>query len=82
MPDCVAELLRRGGGSFCGQNTKGLTPKQISCQVPSANGTFVNGTCYAKPVVPLCSGNGNVQLNFGAPEYVGESCNHQPLKWE
>jgi uracil-xanthine permease len=60
-----------GGGAFCGENTGGLPPKQITCQVPDGSGTFVNGTCFAKAIVPQCSGNGHVVLPFGSPEYLG-----------
>lgn len=63
-----------GGGSFCGQNAKGLPPSVIKgCMVPASatNSTLVNGTCYTKPVVPLCNTDGNVKLKFGAAEYVG-----------
>lgn len=39
---------------------------------PNTDGQYVNGTCYSKPIVPLCTGNGHVMLNFGAPEYIGQ----------
>jgi hypothetical protein len=32
---------------------------------------MLQGTCYAPAIVPLCSGNGEVQLLFGSAAYVG-----------
>lgn len=31
----------------------------------------MNGTCYAAAKTSLCTGNGEVELRFGSPEYVG-----------
>jgi len=31
----------------------------------------VNGTCFAAAKTSLCTGNGEVELRFGSPEYVG-----------
>ena len=30
----------------------------------------MNGTCYGSSIVPKCTGNGHVQLYYGAPEYA------------
>ena len=42
-----------------------LPATQIDCMVTGSNGALVPGTCYEEPVIPLCSGNGNVELKFG-----------------
>lgn len=61
-----------GGGSVCQEYAEGLPPVQIDCRVPDATGAFtVNGTCYAAAKTSLCTGNGEVELKFGSPEYVG-----------
>ena len=39
--------------------------------LPDSTGELVNATCYTKPYVPLCTGNGEVELPFGSPEYIG-----------
>ncbi|DBB13713.1 TPA: hypothetical protein ACH3X3_000728 [Trebouxia sp. C0006] len=61
-----------GGGSVCQEYAEGLPPVQIDCRLPDASGAFtVNGTCYAAAKTSLCTGNGEVELRFGSPEYVG-----------
>lgn len=61
-----------GGGSVCQEYAEGLPPVQIDCRVADATGAFtVNGTCYAAAKTSLCTGNGEVELKFGSPEYVG-----------
>lgn len=42
-----------------------LPATQIDCMVTGADGALVPGVCYEEPVIPLCSGNGNVELKFG-----------------
>ena len=42
-----------------------LPATQIECMVTGSNGALVPGVCYEEPVIPLCSGNGNVELKFG-----------------
>ncbi|KAK9806190.1 hypothetical protein WJX72_004800 [[Myrmecia] bisecta] len=64
-----------GGGSDCGSSYQGLPAEPIPCQVPSGpNGTYVPGECYAKQVIPLCNTNGQVELPYGSPEYIGLGC--------
>lgn len=62
-----------GGGSVCQEYANGLEPKQIDCRVlDSSTGLFTaNGTCFAPAEVSLCDGNGEVELRFGSPEYIG-----------
>ena len=61
-----------GGGSVCQEYAEGLPPVQIDCRLPDATGAFtVNGTCFAPAETSYCTGNGEVQLRFGSPEYVG-----------
>ncbi|KAL3148343.1 hypothetical protein ABBQ38_013800 [Trebouxia sp. C0009 RCD-2024] len=62
-----------GGGAVCQETANGLEPEQIDCRVLDATtGLFTaNGTCFAPPEVSLCSGNGEVMLQYGSPEYVG-----------
>ena len=49
-----------------------MPPVQIDCRVADATGAFtVNGTCYAAAETSYCTGNGEVELKFGSPEYVG-----------
>ncbi|KAL0033065.1 hypothetical protein WJX79_000796 [Trebouxia sp. C0005] len=61
-----------GGGSVCQEYAEGLPPVQIDCRVPDASGAFtVNGTCFAASQTSYCTGNGEVELRFGSPEYVG-----------
>ncbi|KAL3137001.1 hypothetical protein ABBQ32_006593 [Trebouxia sp. C0010 RCD-2024] len=62
-----------GGGAVCQETASGLEPEQIDCRVLDATtGLFTaNGTCFAPPEVSLCSGNGEVKLQYGSPEYVG-----------
>lgn len=31
----------------------------------------MNGTCFAASQTSYCTGNGEVELRFGSPEYVG-----------
>lgn len=58
---------------MCQETASGLEPEQIDCRVLDATtGLFTaNGTCFAPPEVSLCSGNGEVKLQYGSPEYVG-----------
>ena len=42
-----------------------LPATQIDCMVTGSNGALVPGVCFEEPVIPLCSGNGNVELKFG-----------------
>ena len=61
-----------GGGSVCQEYAEGLPPVQIDCRLPDASGAFtVNGTCFAPAKTSYCTGNGEVELRFGSPEYVG-----------
>lgn len=62
-----------GGGAQCQATASGLEPKQIDCRVlDGSTGLFTaNGTCFAPPEVSLCDGNGEVELRFGSPEYIG-----------
>lgn len=61
-----------GGGSVCQEYAEGLPPVQIDCRLPDASGAFtVNGTCFAAAKTSYCTGNGEVELRFGSPEYVG-----------
>ena len=61
-----------GGGSVCQEYAGGEPPVQILCRTQDATGAFtVNGTCFAPAQTALCTGNGEVELKFGSPEYVG-----------
>ena len=62
-----------GGGAVCQENANGLEPKQIDCRVldPVTNMFTANGTCFAAAETSLCNGNGEVELKFGSPEYIG-----------
>eukprot|EP00891_Asterochloris_glomerata_P005932 jgi/Astpho2/5932/Aster-02419 len=61
-----------GGGSYCAEYATGILPAtQIDCMVTGADGALVPGVCYEEPVIPLCSGNGNVELKFGSAPYIG-----------
>lgn len=62
-----------GGGSVCQEYANGLEPKQIDCRVldPVTNMFTTNGTCFAAAETSLCNGNGEVELKFGSPEYIG-----------
>lgn len=71
-----------GGGVFCGQNTGGFpaAPLGKCTYINETTGistvavdsfTGANITCYAPQFVPMCDGNGEVQLPFGNAAYVG-----------
>lgn len=70
-----------GGGVFCADNSAGLPPTPLGpCtftnQTTGATGPFTSptggpGICYAPQIVPLCNGNGKVELPFGTAAYVG-----------
>lgn len=64
-----------GGGAFCGDNYKGLDGKPLgACTFfNTTTSSYQNATsCYTPKVFPVkCSGNGDVLLPFGSPEYVG-----------
>ena len=63
-----------GGGSVCqSEASSGQPAVQLDCRVfNNITGAFDrNTTCFAPPEVSLCSGNGEVELVFGSPEYIG-----------
>ena len=55
------------------QAESGQPAVQIDCRVfDAATGLFDrNSTCFAPPEPSLCSGNGEVELLFGSPQYIG-----------
>ncbi|GAB4815854.1 hypothetical protein N2152v2_002900 [Parachlorella kessleri] len=70
-----AGMSNWGGGTFCGQNYKGLDASPLgTCQVlnTTTNTWSETQVCYGPKIFPLsCDGNGNVKLPFGSPVYVG-----------
>ena len=67
------DLQSWGGGAVCQESASGLEPEQIDCRVldPVTNLFTANGTCFAAAETSLCNGNGEVELRFGSPEYIG-----------
>lgn len=62
-----------GGGAFCADNWKGLTPiSYAECSVMNVtSGTMMTMPCQTVPIVPKCNNNGEVMLNYGAGAYFG-----------
>lgn len=71
---CRLPVQNWGGGSVCqSQASSGQPAVQFDCRVlDSATGLFDrNTTCFAPPEPSLCNGNGEVELLFGSPQYIG-----------
>lgn len=67
-------LQNWGGGSVCQSEASSGQPQvQLDCRVfNNMTGAFDrNTTCFAPAEPSLCTGNGEVELLFGSPEYVG-----------
>ena len=60
-----------GGGAFCADNAGGLPPQELEECFGADGNPLGPGECFAPQIVPSCNNNGDVQLPYGSPEYVG-----------
>lgn len=70
-PQLLPRCRAWGGGAFCADNAGGLPPKELDACFGADGVQLPEGSCFAPQIVPNCNNNGDVELPYGSPEYVG-----------